>query len=1307
MAGTTTDSGSALLVPMHLDALVINRQVTARGVYNRWRMDYSQINEYESPMLPPFDDQKTEPPEVGVHLHWALPDGLTHGLQNENGEIEFPLVPNRWLVVRIQPGGSQSGPSPVAAWVILSDALGSHCASPYLDPDPQKSKPGQVVPTRLGKRMPLKEWDEKLGEKGMTSVAPFLRAIGPGNVTFAAFAPSVENVFAFHDDVRDLAAAKLTYLVLGWYSQPELMDPLRQMPPDAWRCEFLLNVGSHFRAELDEGRLSAVLRQVFQDQGIDLPDDAQVSKVLQGNEWSIAAGSKTYTVRLEDRDVCVYDCEVAVADHLNWAVRLEGRPPPTRTCVHGMVYGVDWNPDGPLQQPPTLPRKVYERVRVAVGNTAIDALSALISNQAENAGQGGVQADLLEAFQYSLLPTLDEVGGRILVDQRIRQAWFGSEPGGIRWKIVAKERADGRAVQKAPRLTRSQAVWLAYLNQRQRELDAQHRILASMQGELYDLWWKSKRIDRAPEPRSRDRQEALLNAKRQLPRHLQADDPQSFLNQVMAQQKKVATLEESVPPATGPQSAKRIADYAKGHLDPEELELKPVAMPRFWHPNDPVIVISGLGRSEKQGHDATLLCRLLSQTIGEITIPYEGRSIRLTANELEDVIPQLSSQNLPPGINQLLVEAFFLDLGNAQIMAKASLQSQVPQDAASKAIDELKPSPPAGINVIGRYGALPWRQPWVPLFLDWQVRFYYTFKEDSDGSYRFDQEDWHFDGTRYIWAGPQAREVCPGPLSYSGRTFLTPQASVPFVDRLREYAQSHPDVDLQAAEELMARIAKWDILSQTMSGFTSQLAMRDVEPNVLPDGTVAPFVGPHYDSVPFVNIVPDVDAALGSAPPFFFPLRVGFFTFQNLRIIDSFGRILNLMQANGNRRGGERGFVPIRGRDLVPDRDLDKRLVKLPPRVVQSSRLSFRYVSAHDDSRESGLVADANPVCGWLLPNHLNNSMAVYNAGGNLLGELLLLRKSKETQAVEWRPAPGDLDVSPVYSTRQKIRIPDQHLSRMIETLLHREDQGAAFANFLQVIDKTLWTSDPLGERGDQNLSVLIGRPLALVRANLQLQLSGKPLYNQAWHETFQNGLPALKENSGGLLDLAFPIRLGSPKLRNNGLVGYFQESDYAHFHVVQLPEPFVPASPRYLHRIGLDGDYVRLKFQATSPVDFDPTGSVYLTMLVDPRGLVQANSGLLPTKTIELPKRYVDKPLGRMAVTIRVGPLLLDPETVRIPQPAEQHGDWSWIQATGTAEGEWIKIPVEGADDRARLGATPQVLREGWLNFLPDEIDE
>jgi len=112
--------------------------------------------------------------------------------------------------------------------------------------------------------------------------------------------------------------------------------------------------------------------------------------------------------------------------------------------------------------------------------------------------------------------------------------------------------------------------------------------------------------------------------------------------------------------------------------------------------------------------------------------------------------------------------------------------------------------------------------------------------------------------------------------------------------------------------------------------------------------------------------------------------------------------------------------------------------------------------------------------------------------------------------------------------------------------------------------------------------------------------------------------------------------------------------------------------------------------------------------MLIDPRSVVQAESGLLPHQDRRVAAGpYFEEPLKRMAVTFRVGPLLLDPQTVRIPQPAERRGDWSWIQATGTGPGEWATSPVDKADDRARLVPTPPVLREGWLKFSPKKIGE
>jgi len=42
---------------------------------------------------------------LAIHLHWALPDALTIGKAEADG-ITFPVVPNRWLIIRR--GGNKS-----------------------------------------------------------------------------------------------------------------------------------------------------------------------------------------------------------------------------------------------------------------------------------------------------------------------------------------------------------------------------------------------------------------------------------------------------------------------------------------------------------------------------------------------------------------------------------------------------------------------------------------------------------------------------------------------------------------------------------------------------------------------------------------------------------------------------------------------------------------------------------------------------------------------------------------------------------------------------------------------------------------------------------------------------------------------------------------------------------------------------------------------------------------------------------------------------------------------------------------------
>ena len=127
----------------------------------------------------------------------------------------------------------------------------------------------------------------------------------------------------------------------------------------------------------------------------------------------------------------------------------------------------------------------------------------------------------------------------------------------------------------------------------------------------------------------------------------------------------------------------------------------------------------------------------------------------------------------------------------------------------------------------------------------------------------------------------------------------------------------------------------------------------------------------------------------------------------------------------------------------LTDRDLK---VKVAPRLVQASRLNFRFVSAENDENETGLVAGANPVCGWLLPNHLDSGLSVYNAQGQPLGELLLLWEGPHTSVLNWLPAPE----SPTAAATPD-DIENEHLRQIVKNLISLDQgKGTAFNNLLR-----------------------------------------------------------------------------------------------------------------------------------------------------------------------------------------------------------------------------------------------------------------
>jgi hypothetical protein len=1254
---------SHLLVPVHLDAMVLNAHLIYETPFLRFKMDYRRLaTSFESPMPKPFAGASGKQPPPGVYLHWTLPAALRHGSQDRNdpNKINYHYLPTRWLVVRVQQG--QPAARSIKAWVLESDYIGPESgkdagSNPFVDPF--AAPDGTPTPKTLGRSHLLSDLQTGTAQLGASPLQPFLQALGPSNVIFTVYSPGVDNVLSFYDDITDLAGASIdtatfSYYVVGWYDDKS-HDPLRSA---SWQ-----------------------------------------PKIVDGKPSS----------------------RVLVADQLDWVVNTGGAAPPDTSLLHALVCGVPWQRNGANPPPDSFPTDVPKDVRVSVGHTAIDALAAMVRTFRSGKQH---EADLLEAFAYDLLEEFDQPGSSRRLNDRIRERWFGARPGGTRWSVVDTTRDNTGEPTPKPIGPPGQAARLAALNQQQRDVDKEQRILESMQWQLYALWWKYKWvIDGANQPANLpdDWSSIVQELMTQIgsgtsPACAQpgGDDPnkeQLQICRVRAQMKKLDGLQGGLT------QAKAAVPLAKGQA------LKELPMPQFFGPNDPVVLVTGLGRSSNFDPVGELNCRLSSQCIQQLTVNHEGTKTWTSADlAARGVVPLLDDpkQLLPGPAATLNMESFFL---SPSLFAVNAIGDAAAAGAVSAAIKALEPKagyvPEDKPHLPLSFSREPWVQPWVPLLLDWQVtvlsdKSFNCVKSEPSASYPYctlDQDNWEFNGSDFIWKGPEVTDAVNGVLTLTGRTFVTPQTSFSLTAKLAQYIRDHKErnPELEDLEAYLESLEGHDILSQRLGGMSLQMVQRSTDMSVPPSGSMAALLGDQTHSFPKPN---DVDRTTFTPPPFeFTPMRAGFFLFQKLQVIDSFGRTIDLIRANCSTYQYHEGsnvdpatfFYPIGGRNLVSpwleppctgqgaSNGPAPRSLQLGPRVVQDTRLDFVLTTADGSNAVVDVSADATPVCAWVVPNHLDRSLAFYDDKGTAWGELFLSQHARDHWVLVWTPAPNNPNAPKSIDT-----IPNDYVKQMLLAVTARTDEGQGLNDFMQVIDESLWTVNPLGRRKDQDLSVLIGRPLAIVRGRLSFMLRGLPYYNQDWQYTFDlkggdgSDPSPIATKDGGIFDHRWPICLGSNQLRDDGLMGYFLERDFGTFNAVHVP---ADVKSSYIAPVGVKGNFIRLKINDESnPAPEEQ----YITFLLDPRASVHAYTGVLPVLRVDLPQVFMDAAFENMCYSFRSGPIITDPDAVHVPPPAEQRGDWAWFdEALGSS-------PLAPTSDRARFPRVAPSLREGWLTFKP-----
>lgn len=1232
----------ALVVPIQVEAL----PVTAAAQNAAWSWtspNYAALRVLDTVDARPFTGQApvdaSGNPFTGVVVHWALPDALSKGAQNATS-VSYPPIPNRWLIARRWPDGTTWS---TAAWIVASDYLDGELGSQW----PNEDGTGGAT---VGMVWPIDEWPGE-DEVAPHALRPAMTAAGPGDASWSAFVPNVINVLAFADPLVDSSGdaimGPVSYTVAGWYSDPSAdpMSGVADFGPPGWTTR------EEWQSILDGFSWS-------------VGDEQELAgAVLAGRRWATGHGIETDP---QDPRSCY----------------------PTRLLCSGAVLGVDWQgPNGPYisSVPTTNPNwPTYQQPGVALGNSGLDAFAAMFAQAERAAGmpEGKVQTLIhtLQAFLHEDLDLLDRPDGLTELGVEIRKDWFANAPGGTTWDVVAKHSTTDPGGRSGDAIDAAPGALLSALNRWQHELDDVARDLAAAQGQCYALWWKAAKLAADMPP-----------------------PPAAWVDLVEAAAPE--TRAEVLRLANSYRWLRQARDEALLSLTAQLGDLELVAGSRnaFHRPAQPVLLVNGAGRGYKHGPDGrfspfdVLACRFTGQTVAGILVPVDGDEHRV--DERDEPAPPLPDAEQPAEVADLLVESFFLDQLCAPVIAQVAAtkagktdpwsllpairaeQTLIWNPALHPEVDWQTLAERTGLTFAYEPGVLPskvaialWWAPWSPLYLDWQFDYYPGTPRQADAlaPWEFcvepDEPDATLDEYAYRWRGTSpTRGLATG---LRGRTFLTPLTSDLLTARITKlqadfaHDPSATD-DLWALQSALDYLHRTDLLSQALTGFDELLLQNDPATFAMPvDGSLDAYLEPQ--DAPSYSPASTPDPTAGTITPSpFNPVRAAHMRLIRLWVVDAFGQVLQIVDPG---QPSLPPITPMLDADLVTS--TEPGLVELKPRLTQFARLDLSFLASTDDSSVLGVHNGVDPVCGWVIPNHLDRSLLIYSADGILAGELLLA-----VDRAMWAPAP---QTSPPPVGPAPVQIADAHLRRMVSGVVDAADSGAALNELLQLIDTAFWSINPSGGWSDAELPVLIGRPLALVRARLALGLRDGPVYRQDWPVTGQN-------ETDGYGDVGFDVQLGAAELLDDGLVGFYLNDDYRRI--------------RTTYEVTHTADYV-----TTEPPTLraaDPAG-VLLTLLMDPQSSVHAITGMLPALTVTLPASLSTPALNRMALTFRTGPVLGDPGPVAVPLPTLNNGVWSWLQYSGTVDVA-RRSPVLGASTTAALPDAAAVLREGWLDLLLD----
>lgn len=583
-----------------------------------------------------------------------------------------------------------------------------------------------------------------------------------------------------------------------------------------------------------------------------------------------------------------------------------------------------------------------------------------------------------------------------------------------------------------------------------------------------------------------------------------------------------------------------------------------------------------------------------------------------------------------------------------------------------------------------------------PLYLDWEINFF-PVKGEKKPTFRADHYDEEYITSNFELLGNQAGlrlKKGKGLVSsqserIQGRSILDPFSAQEVKNKLRVWLQRQLEMGEKerSSSEIKEKLDAFEspIKKELGNVLTALQKLEDQVPMLTQSlsGLNHALTGQHWawqlpvaDPLGYkayqqfaekVRMAVDRETLISPLPFHdFHPLRSGEVQFQNIRLVDSFGQYRDLP------------FDQIHGTKEM--REATEGHLRLPVRILQESRINFRWINKELTGHESQDADHTSPIAGWVLPEFLERQIVLFDENGTALGRFRNINNTLSLLAMN-----ADVALDPLTITEPSLQ------KFAIYLLQYGEKEGDGINDLLKKFHYAAEQTEPETAQDDDFVGKLFGRPLAIVHARLSLELKGRPIFNGSWDESWRKlNDGRLSDASNGFTKVKIPVRIGEYHQLNDGVCCWWEwenETDNSlTIKKMNFPQEEVPVK---------NGEAAVPPHLET----FLEDEARHIGMLFNPFGQVHISCGLLPVKSISLPAVHYQKALAQLNGRLFVGPLITSPDHLSFTPPRILHHQWKWIDPEASS------LNFKEAD----LNRLPEALmiREGWLQLEPSEENE